>query len=166
MKKSILVLIFVIALLAPGCAKGDVSSAAENTVQENNDVEQPVFSTPDIGNLDEYMASVKEQADAIQASLEQDVLTQNELNAKSQELYVLWDDALNYLWGEIKLSLSDDEFEKLQAEQRIWITEKELAMEEAGKEFEGGSVYPLIVNSEAAKLTEARVYDLYALLKG
>ena len=133
MKKSILVLIFVIALFAPGCAKGDVSSAAENIVQENNDAEQSAFSTPDIGNLDEYMASVKEQADAIQTSLEQDVLTQNEMNAKSQELYVLWDDALNYLWGKIKLSLSDDEFEKLQAEQRIWITEKSLQWRKPGR---------------------------------
>ena len=165
MKKSILVLIFVIALLASGCAKGDVSSVTENIVQENNDAEQPAFSTSDIGNLDEYMVSVKEQADAIQTSLEQDVLTQNELNAKSQELYVLWDDALNYLWGELKINLPDEELKKLQAEQRIWITEKELALEKVGKEFEGGSIYSLIVNSEGARITEERLYELYTLLK-
>lgn len=30
---------------------------------------------------------------------------------------------------------------------------------------EGRSIYPLIVNSEAAKLTQARVYRLYELLQ-
>ena len=39
------------------------------------------------------------------------------------------------------------------------------AVEAAGKEFEGGSIYPLIVNTEAAKLTEERTYKLYELLK-
>ena len=38
-------------------------------------------------------------------------------------------------------------------------------MKEAGKEFEGGSIYPLIINEEGARLTEERVYELYELLK-
>ena len=42
--------------------------------------------------------------------------------------------------------------------------EKEEAVEKAGKEFEGGSIYPLIVNTEAAKITEERVYQLYEIL--
>ena len=41
----------------------------------------------------------------------------------------------------------------------------EAAAEAAGKEFEGGSMYPLIVNTEAARLIEERVYKLYELLK-
>ena len=60
---------------------------------------------------------------------------------------------------------AEEEFEKLQAEQRIWIEEKEKTIEEAGKEVKGGSIYSLVVNSEAAKITEERVYELYELLK-
>lgn len=165
MKKSMLLLIFAAVLLAAGCAKGDASSVIENTVQTNNEIEQTDFPGYDISGLDEYMMSVKEQAELIQTSLEQDALTQNEMNVKSQELYTLWDDALNYLWGELKINLPDEEFKKLQAEQRIWITEKELALEKVRKEFEGGSIYPLIVNSEGARITEERLYELYTLLK-
>ena len=86
------------------------------------------------------------------------------MNVKAQELYELWDDALNDIWGKLKQSLPEDEFSKLLDEQRKWITDKEKSMEEAGKEYEGGSIYALVVNMEAAKITEARVYELYKLL--
>ena len=72
---------------------------------------------------------------------------------------------MNDLWDEVKRSLPEEEFEKLLEEQRIWIAEKEKSVETAGKEFEGGSLYPLVVNAEAAKITEERVYKLYELLK-
>lgn len=131
-----------------------------------NVTEQNGFSSYDVNEgLDEYMAFIKEQSDIIQDSLEHDTLTQADMNMKSQELYELWDDALNYLWGEVKSSITEEEFEKLLDEQRIWIEEKEKSVEEAGKEFEGGSIYALIVNGEAAKITEERVYELYELLK-
>ena len=66
---------------------------------------------------------------------------------------------------ELKTNLSEDKFQELLDEQRAWITEKENGIEEAGKEFEGGSMYSLAVNSEAARITEKRVYELYEILK-
>ena len=105
------------------------------------------------------MASLKEQSDSIKSYLENEATTQQDMNEKSQELYKLWDDALNYLWGELKNKLPEDEFAKLLDEQRTWVADKEAAVEEAGKEVEGGSMYPLVVNSESAKLTEERVYE-------
>ena len=84
---------------------------------------------------------------------------------KSKELYDLWDEALNYVWKELKVKLNSDEFSKLQNEQRKWISDKENKVKEAGKEYEGGSMYALAVNSEGAKLTEERVKELYKKLK-
>jgi len=49
--------------------------------------------------------------------------------------------------------------------QQRWIIEKEEAVKKAGEDYEAGSVYPLIVNTEAAKITEERVYELFALLE-
>ena len=111
------------------------------------------------------MASLKAQSDAIKTSLEEDTLSQTEMNQKAQELYVLWDDALNDLWGKLRDSLPEDEFDKLLDEQLQWIEDKENAVEEAGREYENGSLYPLVTNSEAADITEQRVYELYELLK-
>lgn len=115
--------------------------------------------------LENYMVSIKEQSDNIKVYLENEAMTQTDMNIKSQELYKLWDDALNYLWSEVKNTVSEEEYTKLLEEQRLWIADKEKKVEEAGQKFEGGSIYPLIVNGEAAKLTEERVYELYELLK-
>ncbi|MBQ8313766.1 MAG: DUF1311 domain-containing protein [Clostridia bacterium] len=114
---------------------------------------------------EEYLTSAKEQADAIKASLEQDDLTQTSMNQLSEELRALWDEALNHLLDEAAKTLPEADMEKLTAEQSAWETDLEAAVEAAGKEYEGGSMYALVVNTEAAKLTQERVYELYELLK-
>ena len=129
--------------------------------------EQNGFSSYDIsGRIDDMMAATEEWALTVKASLENDQLTQADMNTKSKELYDIWDDALNTLWAELKDTLPKDEYEVLLEEQRAWISAKEKAVEEAGKEVEGGSMYSLVVNSKAAELTEERVYELYEILKG
>lgn len=187
MKKTILIVLLTCVVITTGCvvedakksqetqtteaAKETKNTVVENTVaettdQESNEAEQNTISDDDSNDsLADYMASVKEQSDGMKAFLEKDALTQHEMNTKSQELYELWDGALNYLWGELKSSLPEDAFARLLDEQRTWIADKEKAVEEAGKEVEGGSLYPLVVNGAAASITEERVYELYELLK-
>ena len=114
---------------------------------------------------EEYMTFVKEQSDVIKTALENDPLTQDELNEKSQELRELWDTALNHLLAEAKNVLSAEEMDTLTAGQTAWLEATETADETAGKEVEGGSMYALVMNMEAANLTEARVYEIYEMLK-
>ncbi|MBQ2955019.1 MAG: DUF1311 domain-containing protein [Clostridia bacterium] len=131
-----------------------------------NIAEQNGFSSHDFFvSLDEYLVFIQEQASVLAASLENDPLTQAELNLKSQELAALWDAALNAVLSKLQGSLSEEELAVLTAEQQTWMEEKDKAVEEAGKEVQGGSIYPLIVNSEAARLTEERVFELYERLK-
>ena len=190
MKKSILLWLLAVAILAAGCT-GRVSDAQQTTAAttENTtaaataDTQAEVETTaapettspeetqaqqtePEDTNdeLDEYMASLEAQAADIKAALEQ-AQSQSEMNQKAHELYVLWDDALNELWGKLQDSLPEDEFDELLDEQIQWIEDKENAVEEAGKEVEGGSMYPLITNTKAAEITEERVYEFYELLK-
>lgn len=128
--------------------------------------EQNGFSSYDIsGRIDDMMAATEEWAITIRASLEHDTLTQADMNVKAMELYETWDAALNTLWSELKEKLSKDEFNVLLEEQRVWIADKEAAVQEAGKKVEGGSLYALVVNMKAAEITEARVYELYEMLK-
>lgn len=176
MQKIIFILILFMVFFAAGCAKEEMQVPGPSTTTEyaeendshaveNTEQEQNASADYAISSLDDYMAAVKEQSDSIKTSLEQDALSQSEMNVKSQELYELWDKTLNYLWDELKNSMPEAEFVKLLDEQIIWITDKENATKAAGKEFEGGSIYPLIVNSEAAAITEERVYELYEILK-
>ena len=114
-------------------------------------------------NVEETIAVLTEWAKSLNELLANENLTQQEMNEASAELYATWDSALNILWKELKEEMPEDEFGKLLDEQREWIKDKETAVVKAGAGFEGGSMYSLIVNMEAANITEKRVYELYEI---
>lgn len=155
MKRMILALLMLPVLVCclTGCRKPPASDPASSTFLETED------------GLTEYLISVREKSDAIRTSLEQEELTQTDMNQRSGELRALWDEALKQLLDQAHAVLSGAELEQLAAEQSAWQTDMMTAVEAAGKAYEGGSLYPLVVNSEAAKLTEERVYKLYERLK-
>lgn len=122
-------------------------------------------SAADKAGLADYLASVEAQSNALKSSLEKDELTQTEMNQKSGELRDLWDAALNRMLEEAKNVLPAAEMDKLTAEQSAWLETRTQAADAAGKAVEGGSMYALVVNMEAARLNEARVYEIYEMLK-
>ena len=114
---------------------------------------------------DEYMALVRAQSDAIRTSLENDPLTQTDMNMKSEELRALWDAALTVVLDEAEKVLPEPEWQVLTQAQEAWQASADAAVEAAGRDFAGGSMYALIMNMEAASLTEARVYEICEMLK-
>lgn len=146
-RKPILLLALVLlALCLSGCQKADAP------VQENTNAAQNI-------SVEAYLADVTAQAADIQKALEA-AQTQTEMNEKSKELADLWDAALNTLLTEAQKRLPAADYEKLTAEQSAWEAEKQAGVEFAGKAYEGGSMYALAVNTEAARLTEARVLEV------
>lgn len=129
-----------------------------------NEKEQNGFYSYNVSaHVEEDVALLGEWAKALKDLLENEELTQAEMNEAAAELYATWDSALNLLWNELKKDMPDDEFAKLLDEQREWIKVKEDAVAKAGAEYEGGSIYPLVVNMEAADITEKRVNELYEI---
>ena len=164
MKKIVLFMMMALVILTAGFASGCSNEEPDaNINQENTATEQN--NTVNIEAIDEYLASVKAQSDAINTSFENDPLTQTELNLKAAELAELWDGAVNYLLDELKNRLSEDEYSKLQDDQLAWAAERDKATAEAGAEFEGGSLHSFIVGTESARITEERVNELYEMLK-
>ena len=158
MKKRLLILLLLFALLLSACARKEVPTGG-SAAAEPNDAQASAEA------LAEYMRAAAERSDAIKHTLEHEVLTQTDMNAASMELYELWDGVLNRLWAQLETALPEDEFAALADEQLVWSAAKDAAVKEAGREVEGGSLYALVVNSEASALTEARVYELYELLQ-
>ena len=168
MKKlvALLLLVAMVALLACGCSANDTQEEPPAADVETSLEGETSAEDAEAGAAyGDYMASIEEESLAMKDFLENEAMTQLDMNEKSQELYNLWDGALNYLWGELQVQLSEEEYDALLSEQLAWIEAKEKAVEEAGAEVEGGSMYPLVVNSEGARITEERVYELYELLK-
>ena len=153
MKKTVIVfLVLFLAMCLTGCQKNTAPTADVSTAA-------PVSA------MEEYVANAKTRSDAIWSSLEQEGMTQTDMNQKSEELSALWDAAMDHLMNEASKSLSAADMEKLTAAQNEWKESRKNAVEAAGKEVEGGSMYGLAVNCESAKLTEKRVYELLEQLK-
>lgn len=148
MKKTITVLLLLclMAVCLTGCQKKADTAA-------------------DKAELANYLASVESQSNALKASLEKDPLPQVDMNMKSEELRQIWDAALTMMLDKAKSALHDAEWTALTEAQNAWTAATETAVAAAGKDWEGGSMYPLVVNMEAARLTEARVYEIYEMLK-
>jgi len=188
MKNFVLILVLAIAVLSSGCAKeasaepqasppaectaqsetqaeAEGALTAENPASEGTEPEQGAFPAGENDDeLAEYMAAIESRAGQIETELDE-AMTQMEMTAKAGELYVHWDDALNYLWAELKAVLPGEDFSKLLDEQLVWIAQKEEAIEEAGKQFEGGTAYSMAKSLQGAQVTQERVYELYELLK-
>lgn len=195
MKKRIVILSALMAstaLLAVGCTRtndraGTNDSAAVQTLlnkiddtqkndetetSEKNDMEQSTDEADKSDNkssnseIDAELAGIKAQSDEINDKLTNDLsLTQGDMNQLSAQMYKLWDDELNSIWGRLKDKLDDDTMSKLTEDERNWIADKEAKVEAAGADSEGGSLQPLLENSEAAELTQARVYYLAQYLR-
>ena len=131
----------------------------------NNEAHQYGFTSYDI--IEELMSDISRtetRAAELEASMENDPLTQTEYNETSAQLYDLWDSALNRTWGVLQNVLDEEAMEKLTEEERAWISEKEQAAAEAGAAYEGGSMQPMTENMKAAEMTRERVYELLEFL--
>ncbi|MCD8238747.1 MAG: DUF1311 domain-containing protein [Clostridiales bacterium] len=107
-----------------------------------------------------------EQNTEAENKLYNEALTQWEMNVAADELYRLWDDTLNNVWAILEEGLSEEDMAALREEEQEWIEYKEAQIDEAGAEYEGGSMQPMVRAMEGAELTKARVYDLAAYADG
>lgn len=86
--------------------------------------------------------------------------TQAGMNGISGEQAKLYDAELNEIYDYLKQNLSKEKSKELEKSEMAWIKEKESNIAEIKKQYEGGSVTPLMVNSEVAKESKERCYYL------
>ena len=83
----------------------------------------------------------------------------------SESMYEISDDCLNYIWNLVRYNTEEEEYNKILAEQREWISEKETKAKEASSEYEGGSLASVTYNETLATLTMKRCEELIEYLK-
>ena len=86
--------------------------------------------------------------------------TQGGMNIISGKQAKLYDDELNQIYDYLKQNLSKEKAKELEKSEMAWIKEKESNIAEIKKQYNGGSVLPLMVNSEVAKESKERCYYL------
>lgn len=116
--------------------------------------------------LDKVRFSVQ-HAEEVAAEVDtwlEEAYTQADMNYAAQQKYLVWDEALNQLWQDLKELLSEEEMKQLTNEELSWIQEKEQAALDAAEEYEGGSMYPAVYYGTLADLTKQRAYELLEYL--
>ena len=114
--------------------------------------------------LNAELQRVADEASILEEQLE-GAMSQAELNEFSAKIYQLWDNELNALWAQLEDTLEKEDLEELRKDQKAWIQQKETKMNEAGAEYEGGSIKPMVVWGCGAEITKDRVYVLADMLK-
>lgn len=147
-------------------------SSVQNEVVNQQPIEEPVHedpinNTPQISEIRQQVQNELIQVEQQAATIEQNLNStsvQLDMNQYSGQLFQVWDDYINVLWGYLEDNLSESEFNTLKKEQIDWIINKENAMERAGDEFKGGSMEIYARNIEGINYTKQRVYELVGYL--
>ena len=95
----------------------------------------------------------------------QSAQTQTELNQLAGQKFQVWDNELNSVWKRLEGTLSKDAMDRLRAEERAWISQKEKAMQQEAAAFGGGSMASMVYAEKGTELTRARVYVLAEYLR-
>lgn len=138
-----------------GTEKSDADVSGEDLADEN-------LSVADLSaeQIRAHVEKVQKKADALENRLLHEDMNQMEMNQVSGELFRLWDDEINEIWQYLTANLPAAAMQELTDEELAWIRMKEARIAEEGKQYEGGSIRPLVENRLGADLTRERVYEL------
>lgn len=75
-------------------------------------------------------------------------------------LYVIWDDLLNDIYGELEEQLSTEEMDELREEQRDWIDHRDATAKEESLKYKGGTAEQLEYVMVENNLTIERCFEL------
>lgn len=177
MKKTILFVLVMAAVIISGCSKDNVKEPIETVTDtiiiENatdTEVSEDFFKDydpeieADVNNAIESASSMQAEIDNIQKVVEKYSLmaakaeTQAEMNMASGWSYTIWDKELNSVWSRISDNADEQTKERLLIDQRNWISMKEeVKLENIGRMEDGGSMYPMNENTFLEGITFNRV---------
>ena len=176
MKKGIILVLISLSIVMVGCTKNNeivdtktVSSNETSTEKvDTKTVTNNETSTETSNKENEEKKSYKEEylkkLDSLDEYLKTSVNggsgTTIEMKEAENTRYKSWDDMLNEIYNLLKTQLTEDEMKKLQEEEIEWINYRDETAKNESKEFEGGTIYPIMYTSSLTKTTKNRCYEL------
>lgn len=157
----------------------------ENDVSSENKTEIGTNSSNDDSNKDQSINSSSNESntESSQDTVSQKQMYLNKLNTLADNLdetrderyagpttlditeaasdeYKQWDDILNEIYSVLEQQLSQEDMDKLRAEEIEWINTKELKSKEAADKYKGGSIAPYMSIDSQIGSTKERCYEL------
>ena len=107
-------------------------------------------------------------ADNLKRSLDNEEstwMTQLDINEGTKIYREKWNSLLEEIFDYLKYTLSVEDFNDLSEDELKWNEKKQREVEMKGKDFEGGSAQPCIMNMADIEMTSDRVYYLISLIE-
>ncbi|WP_212934555.1 lysozyme inhibitor LprI family protein [Bacillus hominis] len=133
----------------------------ENKNEEKPKVEEPKKESAITGQKVEYITklnSIEESLKKLDYLYEKGITT--EMKEGESKRYEAWDNALNEIYGVLKMQLPTKEMNTLREKQREWITYRDQKAEEAWNESGQGTLSGLASISSNVNSTKERCYQL------
>ena len=127
-------------------------------VSEDSQEKEDAKSHQQAASYYEHLAWLEQR----EQELENSATDQASLNQTSKEICEMWDDELNYVYQQLKKTMTEEEFQELKKEELEWIEYRDQQADAAAREWEGGSGMPMAVHMALSEATKARVYELAA----
>lgn len=179
MKKGIGIMILLLALGLVGCGSNvatngnnepskavtDVNSQskeeANTSTQEKTNIktDQPSNKPNEESKKQKYRAKL----DIIELGFKDFSSTEKstqDMRAHANERYKQWDNALNEIYGVLKVQLSASDMKKLQNEELQWIKKRDAKAKEDASEMKGGTMENVLYADSLAQSTKERCYEL------
>lgn len=112
----------------------------------------------------DYLDTYGQTYETLKKELEENSMSQGEMNETAHDIYLNNDECLNYIWDLIRQKTDGTKFQEILSEQRQWIADKEEAGQKIGEEY-NGSMSSMQSDLKMAELTMERCKELAEYLK-
>lgn len=142
--------------------QGNISSNNSNNSNKQVSTKANVFELQNQNNLsmlaNNYLQEFKNLSEKTTAMLNNPNQDQQQLDRTAANAYVLWNNELNKLYGDITKNLTTSEATQLQVQENLWINFKNESVSSLAGQ---GSIVPLLQADRALYLTQERCYYLF-----
>lgn len=179
MKKSIGIIILVLALSLVGCQSSvakNVNNQPQKTVTEDNSKVKEEVNTnakektntktdqpSNKPNEESKKQKYRNKLDNIELGFKDFNNTEKttmDMRYHANERYKQWDAALNEIYGVLKGQLSASNMKNLQNEEIQWIKKRDAKAKEDSAEMKGGTMEHILYINSLAQSTKERCYEL------
>ena len=151
-----------------GKSQGQTSRSRQSNSSNSGQSNSGNSTQPSSGNSEQSKSSLRDKylAELDALTRKTDSMRNNSgetmmgMNTTASEIYELWDDELNKIYGVLKQELSASEMENLRQEEREWIKYRDSEAEAAASQYAGGTMAPLEQVETKSDLTRDRCYEL------
>lgn len=177
MKRRLILILISLSIVMVGCSKNNeekintkvnTETVDTKTVKGNEAPTEKVDTETKTNNKEyeekksykeEYLKKLDSLDEYLKTSIKEGTTT-IEMKEAENTRYKSWDDMLNEIYNLLKTQLTKDEMKKLEEEEVKWIKYRDETAENESKEFEGGTIQPVIYTSSLTKTTKNRCYEL------